>query len=687
MLDLRCVVAVLIFLALFGHALADADDDENLSQSPDNAFNIERDWLTMSDGVKLSVTYFLPATKEPEDRFPVLLEMDPYRKDDMSYLWDYPTASYFASHGYAVALVDVRGTGSSEGSVPAAEYTEEELSDGVEIIDQLSKKEWSNGNVGMYGYSWSGCNSLMIAERKIPALKAILIAHLSDDLFYLDVHYVDGVFHTDTWEAMIDTYNALPSSEDYAINPEFFEERFDQEPWNFIWKRNQADGPFWRNESIRFKPDVEIPIYIIGGLLDSYRDTVPRILNSSNPMVKAEIGPYAHDWPNAGVPGPNYEWREKAIRWWDYWLKGIDNGIMDEPRFMVFVRDGYEPSTEIKTLPGEWRCGNWPIGGIEMQRLYPKASWKLSDSAPNRITGQTLAYHAGAGTEVPGWWGDLTDDMSSDDAYSLVYDSEPLAEPLEIIGFPEVHLNISADAPLYQWTVRLEDLSPEGKVSLVSGVLINPADRLSRLKRMPLAAGEPAELSGEIHYTTWRFNPGHRVRLAISNAQFPMAWPTPYKGNTTLFAGPDTFLELPVVKENTLTGTCNVPEPESEEWPSDATTAGREVNYPAGNYDPETGEASYICGEEFSWTIRNASYNYTENNTWRVNDNDPAHAAYETETNYEIALPERVIRLIGLFNLTSDEESFNLTVTRQLMENEEVVSEKTWNEVIPRDNQ
>lgn len=683
MTDVRAALAVLILFALAGLALA--SDDENAGQG--NAFDAESGWLTMSDGVNLSVTYLMPAKSEPDEKFPVLLEMDPYRKDDMSYLWDYPQASYFAKHGYVVALVDVRGTGASEGSVPASEYSEEELSDGVEIIDQLSKKFWSNGNVGMYGYSWSGCNALLIADRKPPALKAILIAHLPDDLFYLDCHYIDGVFHTDTWEAMIDTYNTLPSTEDYAINSNYFEDRFDQEPWHFIWKRNQADGPFWRNESARFKADVEIPVYVIGGLLDSYRDMVPRLLNSSNTLVKAEIGPWGHDWPSSGTPGPNYEWREKGVRWWDYWLKGIDNGIMAEPRFMVFMRDGNEPSTAIKTLPGEWRSGSWPISGIETQKMYPGPSQNLQDSAPDRGAGDVLAYHAGAGSSVPGWWGDLTDDMSSDDAYSLVYDSAPLTEPIEIIGFPEIYLNVSADAPLYHWTVRLEDLSPDGNVSLVSGVLINPADRISRLERTPLTPGEPAKLSGEIHYTTWRFKPGHKIRLAVSNAQFPMAWPTPYRGNTTLFTGQDTFLELPVVKENTLTGTCDVPAPEPDEYPSDATTAPREVSYPAGSYNPETGDSSYLCGEEYAWTIRNTSYNYTENNAWRVNDKDPAHATYETETNYRIALPDRVIDLIGIFSLASDEKSFNLTVTRRLLENDIVVREKTWNEVIPRDNQ
>jgi predicted acyl esterase len=668
---------------------ASAEGDFLPPSPPDYDFKIEKDYLKMSDGVKLSVTYFMPAAKEEDEKFPVLLEMNPYRKDDMSYMWDYPTGAYFARRGYVVARVDVRGTGSSEGIVPEAEYTEQELSDGVEIIDQFSKKTWSNGNVGMYGISWSGFNSLMIAARKPPALKAILIAHASDDLYYQDIHYIDGVLHMDVWESMIDSYNALPATENYAFTPEYFTGRFDREPWHFIWKENLSDGPFWRKESLRFQPSVETPIYVIGGLLDGYRDTGPRLLDSSNKQVKADIGPWKHEWPDTGTPGPNYEWRQKATRWWDYWLKEIDNGIMDEPRFMVFVRDGCPPSYDIEKLPGEWRCGDWPVGGIEMQRFYPGEVHNLSGSAPGKTKGHTLDYKAGSGMEIHTWWGELSGDMSYDDERSLVYDSDPLEKPVEIIGFPEVHLNVSSDAPLYQWTVRLEDVWPDGQVSLVSGVLINPADRVSRLKQTPLVPGKPADLSGEIHYTTWRFNKGHRIRLSVSNAQFPMAWPTPYKGKTTLFPGSHTWIDLPVVIKNTLTGTCDLPKPEEEEFPDDVQiykSQGENKEYPV-NYNPDTGEAVYTCGEDEQWNIGDKTYCRKELNTWKVNDNDPAHASYKAVTTYDIYLPDRDIRLIGIFNFTSDEKTFNLNVTRRLLENEEIVREKKWNRLIPRKNQ
>jgi predicted acyl esterase len=658
------------------------------AQSASYGVTVRHDRLTMSDGVDLAVTYFMPAMQTGE-KYPVLFEMNPYRKDDMSYLYDYPIGSYFARRGYVVARVDVRGTGSSKGVVPPSEYSERELADGVEIVGQLATKPWSNGNVGMYGLSWSAFNSLMIAARKPPALKAILIAHASDDLFYQDVHSIDGAFHVDTWEAMIDTFNALPSPETgYAFTPEFFANRFDQKPWHFVWKRNQADGPFYRRESVRFKSEVMVPVYIIGGLLDGYRDTIARLMDSSNKNIKADLGPWNHDWPNNGEPGPNYEWKRKAVQWFDHWLKGLNNGIMGKPRFMVFMRDGHSPSMEIKKLPGEWRCGDWPIKGIETKRYYPSANNGLAQSTGSAGS-HVLKYRAGAGLGVHTWWGELSEDMADDDEYSLVYDSPPLTRPVEIIGFPRVRLNVSADTPLFHFTARLEDVGPDGQVSLVSGVLINPADRTSRLSRSPLAAGKPAILTGEVHYTTWRFKPGHKIRLAISNAQFPMAWPTPHKGSTRLFTGPNTWLELPIVAQNALTARCEVPPVETEEESPGSrrlSVKEKDSDYPQ-EHDGTTGDSVYTTGEKESWTIRNVTYHRNERNTWRVNDKDPARASYKAETVYDILLPGRKIRLTADFGLKSDERTFYLTVTRKLYENGTIVRERSWTDSIPRNYQ
>lgn len=691
--NLSVLLIVLMFFLLFcpfvsgGDPQSSSDNDGTTAPSQNYEVTLEKDYITMSDGTRLAVLYYKPVPKEGGEKFPVLFEMDPYREDDVSFLEDYYVGMYFAKRGYVVAMVDVRGTGRSEGTVPDREYSEQELSDGVQVIDQLAHMEWSTGKVGMFGMSWSGFNALMIAGKNPPALKAILIAHASDDLFYQDVHSADGVFHMDIWESMIDTLNAIPAPDRYDLSEQFYSDRFDQKPWHFVWKENQKDGPFWRDESQRFSFPVTIPTYLIGGLLDGYRDTIPRIMDSAKGPVKADIGPWNHEYPNIGKPGPNYEWREKAVSWWDYWLKDIDNGIVKEPRFMVYMRDGYPPSTSISEVPGEWRCGDWPVKGIEQNLFYPAPGNTLATKAPEQAGGDVLAYSPGAGTTAGTWWGDLTDDMAGDDRYSLVYDSEPLSNPVEIMGMPAIHLKVSADAPLYQWTARLEDVWPDGKVSLVSGVLINPADRVSRLDRRPLTPGSQEILSGDIHYTTWRFNSGHKIRLSVSNAQFPMAWPTPFLGNTTLYPGSDTSLSLPVVVTNTLTGACSLPPLATEgENPNSKSISGADVDLPV-SYNPETGETTYTASSDQQWNVNETLYHSIQHNIWKVKDTDPAHAKYSSDVSDGITLGDRVLNVSGLYTLDSDGNNFNLTVIRRIFENGELKREKVWNELIPRDNQ
>ena len=649
-------------------------------------FILENSTLEMKDGVRLAVTYYRPVAKKPDETFPVIMEMLPYRKDDFFALGDYEYGSYFAKRGYVVARVDVRGTGGSEGGIPESEYSEAEISDAEELIAQLSRKSWSNGNVGMYGLSWSAFNSLMTAHRKPPALKAIIAAHGSTDLFYNDVHYIDGALHIDSYAHQIDTDNAMPQCPDYRIDEDYFRNRFDREPWIFTWLRQQQDGDFWRKESLKFKAPLEVPTYLIGGLLDGYRDFVMDVGGTAKAPVIAEIGPWNHAWPEYGVPGPNYEWRQKALRWWDYWLKGIDNGILDEPRWMAFMRTGHAPATDLATVPGYWRCDKqWPSDVGTTQRLYPQSAQHLGNAPAALETAQALLYRAGSGMAAGGWWGEQTGDMAADDAHSLVYDSAPLAEALEIMGMPQVRLRVAADAPFYQWTVRLEDVAPDGKVSLVSGAIINPSQRFSRLEPAALVPGEPTTLTTSVHFTTWRFKPGHRIRLAVANAQFPMIWPSPTPGATSLLLSNDTWLELPVVPtQNETTQACMLPPPE----PSDAAPFGKELenNGPVFNSfrNEQTGDSTFTTASDISWIIRDDKYRSSESYRWDVNDAMPANARYQGERRNIFTIKGNEIDLSTKARIESDASYFHVTFTKTLRKNGELIREKTWADHIPR---
>lgn len=648
---------------------------------------IENSWLTMPDGVNLAVMFIRPVPVSDGEKFPVLFEMLPYRKDDMFYMVDYQKGAYFAKRGYIYARVDVRGTGSSGGAVPVSEYSEAELTDGVNIIDALSKMPGSNGNVGMFGKSWSGFNALMLAARNPPALKAILAAHASDDLYYNDIHFADGVFHIDAYETQIVTDNAFPAPPDYAITPEYFANRFEQKPWIFTWKEHQLpNASLWTKESLRYKKNLTVPVYFIGGLLDQYRDTIPRLMSTTEAPVKADIGPWNHIWPHDTSLGPNYEWREKATRWWDYWLKGRDTGILDEPRFMVFVRDAVPPSTSLTVIPGEWRCGDWPVDGIGSERYYPGSNRTLGREPSAAGGAETLAYHAGSGIATNDWWGELTGDMASDDSESLTYDSGTLTELVEIMGTPRVLLNVSADAPHYAWTIRLEDVWPDGNVSLVSGIMINPSHSSKNQESVALVPGVPTSLSGDIRYTTYTFRPGHKIRLAVSNAQFSMGWPTPYAGNTTLYFR-NSALDLPVVVKNTLTSACDLPEPvDIGQRPGYESLESSGPEYPVAR-NITTGESVWTKGGETRWTINGTEYRYAEFNQWKVNDHDPANATFHAVRTDEVTTSGRVLNLTDTYSVAASTGSFNLTLVRRLSENGILNREKMWTEIITRQYQ
>lgn len=642
--------------------------------------------LEMRDGVRLAVTYYRPTARKTGETFPVIMEMVPYRKDDFFALGDYEYGAYFAKRGYVVARVDVRGTGGSEGGVPVSEYSQAEIADAEELIAQLSQKSWSNGKVGMYGISWSGFNGLMTAHRKPPALKAIIAAHASTDLFYNDVHYIDGALHIDSYAHQIDTDNSMPQSPDYRIDETYFKDRFDREPWLFTWLRQQQDGDFWRQESIRFKAPLEVPTYLIGGLLDGYRDFVMDVSSTTKAPFIAEIGPWNHAWPEYGVPGPNYEWRQKALRWWDYWLKDIDNGVLDAPRWTTFMRTGHPPATDLETVPGFWRCdAQWPVKGSRSQRLYPNTAQQLTRTPSAKDATHNLRYRAGAGLEGGGWWGEQTGDMAADDTHSLVYDSAPLTEAIDIMGMPQVRLRVAADAPFYQWTVRLEDVAPDGKVSLVSGAIINPSQRVSRLAPQALIPGEPTTLNTSIHFTTWRFKPGHRIRIAVANAQFPMIWPTPTPGTTSLFLGDSTWVDLPVVPvRNGADTTCVLPAPE----PNDVAPFGKELgrNGPVFSSvrNEQTGDSTFSTTGDVTWAIHDNKYHSSDAFVWHVNDATPANASYQGERRNIFTISGNEIDLTAKSVIKSDASHFHVTFTKTLRKNGQLVREKTWTESILR---
>ena len=150
---------------------------------------VEEVRIPVRDGGHLAATLYLPEAEAGPQ--PCLLEALPYRKDDLTSSYASGYRSLCEEYGYAVARIDVRGTGSSPGD-PLDEYQEAEQRDLPDAIAWLAEQEWCDGQVGMFGTSYSGFNSLQIACERPPALKAICAIYATDDRWTDDVHWRGG---------------------------------------------------------------------------------------------------------------------------------------------------------------------------------------------------------------------------------------------------------------------------------------------------------------------------------------------------------------------------------------------------------------------------------------------------------------------------------------------------------------
>ncbi len=648
---------------------------------------MEQAWIPMNDGVRLAATLYMPDGAKPNEKFPALLEYLPYRKDDGTAAEDYPHHSYFARRGYVSVRVDIRGFGASEGTPPEREYSEQEQEDGEHVIAWLSHQPWSNGNVGMFGISWGGFTALQMAMRHPPALKAILATDATAELFHDDVHYVDGIAHIDEFELNMDMAEGWTGAPDYTLDEKVLGPRFDTAPWSLLYLKHQRDGPFWRD---RVQPldEITIPAFLIGGLLDGYRDNVSAMLSQSKGPVKAIVGPWNHTFPNDAVPGPRIEWRNEAVRWFDHWLKGRDTGVEHDPRLVVYMQHWHPPDPSLENVPGEWRREDeWPPKS-EGRQLYFQPDHTLASSSPP-ITRHELKYVPSIGVEAGFWWGELLNDVRPVDAFSLVYDSAPLKEDVAILGQPYATLHVSATAPLADWIVRLSDVAPDGTVTQITGAGINGAQRDSMSEPEDLTPGETYRLSILMHLTSWVFPKGHRIRVAISNALWPMMLPTPYKMTTMLdLGGPDgSSLSLPVVP---LIGKAAPPfsPPEPSEERSDIKTVG--FPWP-GEWTVERDEARrkttvHWKGKDASTFPWGTEDDY-ENLTYDADDEHPETCSVRGDAESIFTLKSRTLTWRGHLLVTTDQKNFYYKYTRELLKDGAIVKTKTWQETIARDHQ
>ena len=243
----------------------------------------------------------------------------------------------------------------------------------------------------------------------------------------------------------------------------------------------------------------------------------------------------------SAYPGPEFEWRDEAVRWFDQCLQGAsDTGFEKEPRLAVYVRDWHPPDPNLETAAGPLALrGLADPRGARDAPFTSRADHRFATPRPAPTAVDRAALRpVDGGVEAGFWWGEVRRTSGPTDAYSLVYDSPPLDERRRDPGPPAAPAaRLAPTRRSADWFARLSRRRSRRQVTNVTGAGLNGAQRESSARPAPLEPGRVYPLEVELHFTSWVFPRGHRIRVAVSNAHWPMIWPTPYAMTTTLELG------------------------------------------------------------------------------------------------------------------------------------------------------
>jgi len=663
---------------------------------------IENTWIPMPDGVQLAARIWLPEDAEA-DPVPALLEFLPYRKRDFMRARDEPMHHYFAGHGYASVRVDIRGSGDSDG-LTLDEYTEAEHDDATAVIEWLAAQPWCSGAVGMFGISWGGFNSLQVAARQPPALKAIITLCAADDRYADDAHYMGGCLLNENliWGSAFFMYHLLPPDPDIVGDRwrEMWLERLENAVlFPAHWLGHQRRDDFWKHGSVcEDYSAVTCPVYAIGGWADGYSNAVPRLLEGLDVPRKGLIGPWAHVFPHNGVPAPAIGFLQEALRWWDHWLKGVDTGIMDEPLYRVWMQDSLAPQPQYDERPGRWIAEpGWPSDNVTPHALALDAAGLLIPGAAEEAllevvsppaTGITAGSWCAMGSE-----GEMPIDQRPDDGRSLVFDSEALDEPLEIMGAPELHLVFESNRPVAHVIVRLNDVFPDGTSARVSYGVLNLSHRESHEHPEPLVPGQRTEATIRLNDIAHRFAAGNRVRVAISTAYWPIVWPTPEWVTLGVHTGASSVVlpvRAPRAEDDDLPAF-----PPPETGPSNSGTVLRDSTLRRTfERDLLTGDVTYRIyddGGEFDGAALihlediDLEAGFALLQQYRIGEASPLTASGEIVAHALLRRGAWAPELRGRIELTATKTDFIVTAKITANEGLSEVFAREWTETIPRD--
>ena len=542
-------------------------------------------YLEMRDGVKLAIDIVRPAVNGApvDERFPVIWTHSRYHRSaatktmgahtellsvsnaaqEVNSMVDArPDLQRLVRHGYVFAAVGVRGSGASYGRYEGL-FSPNETRDAYEIIDWLASQPWSDGSVGMHGGSYLGITQYMAASQQHPALKAIFPNVAVFDMY--DLLYPGGVYRDDMiqhWGTLtIDLDENRPAPKvDADVEGVMLREAIAEHADNFRTIPQYRAVPFRdsRTDQHSFEThnpspfldainEAEVPAYHWNGWYDVFvTDATLWYANYEGPQ-RLGIGAWSH----GGMPDSALMAERARVgtieqhRWYDYWLKGIDNGIMDEPSVTY--------ATMVDLGEWEWRTADeWPLSSTEATTYYLAAGPSGSVSSVNDglltmdVPSGSDAYDAyevdfttttGTGTRwdnAVGGGAMIYPDLTANDAKSLTYTTPVLDTDVTVTGHPVVTLYVTSSEGDGDFHVVLEEVDESGFSRYVTeGVLRASHRRLSEAPwdnmglpyqrsfeadKQPLPEGQPTELVFDLHPTSTVFNVGHRIRVTVMGA-------------------------------------------------------------------------------------------------------------------------------------------------------------------------
>ena len=554
------------------------------------------------------------------------------------------------------------------------------------LFSWVAAQPWCNGNVGMMGISWGGFNALQVAAMAPDPLKAIITLCSTVDRFADDIHYKGGCLLNENlgWGATMWSYSSRAPDPALRENwREMWLERLENEPFlPSTWLRHQNRDAYWKHGSICESYDtITAKVLAVGGWGDAYKNAVPQIVDNI-PGAKGIIGPWVHKYPHFAVPEPRIGFLQEALRWWDHWLKGEESGIENDPDLRAYIMDGVRPATWYTERSGTWVAQDKGDNGSEQKFWLGDGTLAQTEALTETIVASPADTGADGGEYCAIWLGpEMPGDQRGDDAHSAAWTSAPLEQDISILGAPRLQLRLTCDQPNAQIAVRLNHVHPDGASTRITYGVLNLSHRSGSTSPRAMTPGHAEDIELPLDHIGYRVPAGHRLRIAVSSAYWPLIWPAP--AATTLH-----------VTQGQLTLPCPAPQALTVFFPPPVAAAAWQTRELRPEHhvrrqetDMATGIVSLVIKDDFG-KVRDLDHGLVNGSVarerWEIHPDDPLSARGRCHWKDELERDDIRLRTETRCEMWSDASSFYLSATLEAFENETRIYHREEKDQIPR---